>query len=245
MPYVHTRPNIVYLHSHDTGRYVRPYGYDLPTPRIQRLAEEGVVFRHAFSAAPTCSPSRAALLTGCYPHEAGMLGLAHRGFAMPDHSRHLVHTLRAEGYATALVGVQHVAADAAEIGYDHVAAASAPGMDRSAATVAPLAVDFLRRARTPFFLDVGFSETHRPFPEPGPEDDPRYCQPPPMLPDRPETRADMAGYSASVRQFDKGVGQVLDALQETGLADNTLVICTTDHGIAFPHMKGKDRKSVV
>ena len=55
-------PNILYLHSHDTGRYVSPYGHALPTPHIQRFAEQGVVFRRAFSAAPTCSPSTAMLV---------------------------------------------------------------------------------------------------------------------------------------------------------------------------------------
>jgi N-sulfoglucosamine sulfohydrolase len=70
--------NIVYLHSHDTGRYVSPYGFDVPTPHLQAFADEGVTFRQAFSAAPTCSPSRAALLTGRSAHGSGMLGLAHR-----------------------------------------------------------------------------------------------------------------------------------------------------------------------
>ena len=91
------RPNILYIHSHDTGRYVQPYGHAIPTPHIQRLAEEGVLFRKAFCAAPTCSPSRASLLTGQCPHSNGMLGLAHRGFSMTDYKRHVAHTLRAAG----------------------------------------------------------------------------------------------------------------------------------------------------
>src|ERR1700761_349814 len=70
------RPNIVYIHSHDSGRYLSPYGHDLPTPHLQRLADEGTLFRRAFSIAPTCSPSRSGLLTGLYPHNNGMLGLA-------------------------------------------------------------------------------------------------------------------------------------------------------------------------
>ena len=76
------RPNILYIHSHDTGRYVQPYGQNVPTPNIQRLAEEGVLFRQGFCAAPTCSPSRASLLTGQCAHSSGMLGLAHRGFSI-------------------------------------------------------------------------------------------------------------------------------------------------------------------
>src|SRR5947207_3061874 len=81
-------PNILYLHSHDTGRYIQPYGYAVPTPNLQKLASEGFLFRRAFDAAPTCSPSRAALLTGHCPHENGMLGLAHRGFSLNDYNQH-------------------------------------------------------------------------------------------------------------------------------------------------------------
>ncbi len=96
--------NILYMHSHDTGRYIQPYGCGIPTPNLQTLAEEGVLFRQAFCANPTCSPSRAALLTGSYPHQNGMFGLAHRGWSLDDYSQHLVHTLTAHGYAAALAG---------------------------------------------------------------------------------------------------------------------------------------------
>src|ERR1700685_2955512 len=91
------RPNILYIHSHDSGRYLQPYGYAVPTPNLMGLASAGVVFRQAFSAAPTCSPSRASLLTGAYPHNNGMLGLAHRGFALNDYKQHMLHTLRGAG----------------------------------------------------------------------------------------------------------------------------------------------------
>src|SRR5690242_21781255 len=61
-------PNVLYLHSHDTGRHLEPYGYPVPTPNITQLANQGIVFREAFCAVPTCSGSRAALLTGQYGH---------------------------------------------------------------------------------------------------------------------------------------------------------------------------------
>ena len=104
--------------------------------------------------------------------------------------------------------------------------------------VTPGATAFLRSSAAkekPFFLSVGFHETHRPYPLP--VDDPNYVQPPFPMPDTPATREDMAAYYASARSLDWGVGQVLDALQESGLANDTLVISTTDHGIAFPTMK--------
>jgi N-sulfoglucosamine sulfohydrolase len=233
------RPNIVYIHSHDTGRYIQPYGYAIPTPRMQRLAEEGLLFRQAFCAAPTCSPSRAALLTGQSAHSSGMTGLAHRGFSLHDYGQHIVHTLRRAGYSSALAGIQHVARDAAVIGYDRVLKAES----RRVEDVAPAAADYLRQAPgQPFFLSVGFFETHRYqpgklFSQEGPQGDPRYVRPPAPLPDTPETRQDMADFMAAAAIYDRGVGIVLDALEENGLAENTLVICTTDHGIAFPGMK--------
>ena len=148
------RPNILYNHSHDTGRYVQPYGHAIPTPHLQRLAEEGVLFRRPCSAAPTCSRSRAALLTGQAPYSSGMLGLAHRGFVLADYGQHLVHTLRGVGYTSTLIGIQHVARDPAVIGYDRVV--DLP--HNRAAAVTPAAVAFLRDAPAqPFFLSVASS----------------------------------------------------------------------------------------
>jgi len=225
-------PNILYIHSHDTGRYVQPYGHNVPTPNIQRLAQQGVLFRQAFSAAPTCSPSRACLLTGQSPHNAGMLGLAHRGFSLYDYDQHILHTLRGTGYQSTLIGVQHIAQDPARIGYDLVVKGG------NAEQVAPAAVAFLNSApQEPFFLSVGFIETHREFRAPGPDKDQRYCLPPHPIPNTPQTRRDMAAFKASARVLDQGIGLVLDGLDANGLAEDTLVICTTDHGIAFPGMK--------
>ena len=226
--------NIVYIHSHDSGRHLSPYGYDVPTPNLKRLAQEGVLFRRAFSAAPTCSPSRAALLTGQYSHQNGMIGLAHRGFAMNDYKKHLLYALRDAGYRSVLAGLQHIAATPELIGFDEILRPKTTG----AADVAPKAVEFLDTKPTaPFFLDVGFFETHREYPEPTAEDDFRYMLPPPPVPDTPQTRKDIAGFRASARIMDRGVGEVLKALDRNGLAENTLVINTTDHGLAFPSMK--------
>lgn len=227
-------PNILYIHSHDTGRYIEPYGHNIPAPNIQSLAEEGILFRRAFCGGPTCSPSRACLLTGQCAHSNGMLGLAHRGFRLHDYGRHIVNTLRSAGYSSALAGIQHITKNPEEIGYDRIIDTRGRGVRH----VAPAAVEFFEEdPEGPFFLSVGFSETHRRYLEPGPGEDPRYTLPPHPIPDTPETRRDMAGFKASVRVFDRGVGTVIDALDANGYGDDTLVICTTDHGIAFPYMK--------
>ncbi len=225
------RPNIVYIHSHDTGRYVQPYGHAIPTPNIQQLAEEGVVFRQAHCANPTCSPSRAALLTGRWPHQCGMTGLVNLGWSLSDYGEHIVHTLRGAGYQTVLGGHQHVAKDAEQIGYDRI-------LTKKLDEAESVSAEFLADApEEPFFLDVGFTQTHRPFPEPGPAEDPRWVAPPAPLPDTPATRQDMAGFKASARELDERMGVVLRALDAAGLRESTLVICTADHGIAFPRMK--------
>jgi arylsulfatase A-like enzyme len=232
------RPNILYLHSHDTGRYIQPYGYAVPTPRLQRLAEEGALFRQAFSAAPTCSPSRAALLTGMAPHNNGMLGLAHFGFRLNDPTQHLLHTLRRAGYSSVLTGMQHLAGGdrpGKQTGYDVIPNEEEGRPERGSEE---WAVDFLRNApQRPFFLDVGFQETHRPFHEPQQRDNPNYLRPPAPIPDTTAARLDMAGFVHSARVLDRKMGMVLDALDDSGLAGDTLVICTTDHGLAFPAMK--------
>jgi arylsulfatase A-like enzyme len=227
-------PNILYLNSHDTGRYVQPYGNAIPTPNIQWLADQGVMFRNAFCAAPSCSGSRAALITGSYCHQNGMIGLAHRGFALYDYGQHIVRTLGRAGYHTELIGEQHVSVDPTVLGYDVVHQIP----DTTVSSVAPAAIEALAAGiPQPFFMSVGFFETHRSYFAPSSVRDRVYSLPPPFLPDTPEIRRDVAAYKASARSLDHGVGSVLNTLHETGLDRNTLVICTTDHGLAFPTAK--------
>jgi len=238
------KPNVVYLHTHDTGRYVSAYGEPVPTPRIEQLAREGLLFQRAFSAAPTCSPSRAALLTGQLPHNAGMLGLAHFGFRLTDPGQHIATTLAGAGYRTAVVGEQHVSAqeELGTLGYTDILGDTglAPEVSRTAA-------DFVHAHTTehrdePFFLSVGFSETHmmnrNGYVFGYPPADVSFPNSAPTIPSTPETRAEMGSFIASAVAADAGMGVVLDALAAAGIAEDTLVICTTDHGIAMPRMKG-------
>jgi arylsulfatase A-like enzyme len=227
-------PNILYIHSHDSGRFVQPYGFQVPTPNIQMLADQGVLFREAFCAAPTCSGSRASLLTGLHCHNNGMLGLAHRGWALNDYRQHWVHSLRRAGYRSTLIGEQHISVDPGVIGYDEIV----PVDSNHAEYVAPLTIESLREAPSePWFMSVGFFETHRNFFAPTSVRDTLYSLPPANLPDVVATRKDFAAFKASARSLDQGIGAVLHALHDFGLVENTLVLCTTDHGVAFPGAK--------
>lgn len=242
--------NIVYMHSHDTGRYIQPYGYGISTPNLMALAREGTLFRQAYCAAPTCSASRSALLTGMMPHSNGMLGLTHRGFQLHDPTRHLAACLNGNNYETVLCGIQHESTDASRLGYERILhdkkgddAGDSPGnaaANWDLENACKVAEYLDKRKETsdgrPFFLSFGMSSTHRAFPETH-DVNPNYVMPPFPMYDCAINRADAAAYAASASVMDTCVGIVLSALRECGLEHDTLILYTTDHGIAFPMMK--------
>lgn len=228
------RPNILLIITHDTGREIGPYGAGVETPNLDRLAAEGVCFTNAFCSAPQCSPSRASLLTGLIPTRHGLIGLTHRGFCLRPDAVTLPQTFAAAGYETHLFGLQHESPDPKWLGYNHVHRARS----NSCRDVTPLVVDFLRNGTDkPFLAVVGFSETHRPFPE---ANEPLAADRPVpgFLPDAPEVRRDLADLYEAVRRVDESVGQIAEALESSCLAQSTLLMYTTDHGIAFPGAKG-------
>ncbi len=171
------------------------------------------------------------------PHNNGMMGLAHFGFRLNDYHQHIIHTLKKAGYFSALAGVQHIdEAGASHIGYDALLTV-ADRQNGKGDTTVQRAVEFLKNPpQQPFFLAVGFNQTHRVYAEPE-EINPNYVRPPAPIPDTPETRQDMAAYMTTAGILDEKMGRVLAALDETGLAENTLVVCTTDHGLPWPAMK--------
>ena len=226
--------NLLYLHCHDMGRYNSLYGHAIDTPNLQSLARDSTLFRQAFCVTPTCSPSRGALLTGTAPHVNGLIGLTHRGFSLNDPEMHLSHYMRNKGYATALFGIQHESADVSKLGYDTAyTKRNAPDFDCDWATQA---AEYIKNAKEPFYMAAGFYYPHRDFHK-NTEIDEAYVAVPACLPDNAATRADMADYMTSVMSFDRCAGLVLDALKESGHYEDTVIILTTDHGIAFPHMK--------
>jgi N-sulfoglucosamine sulfohydrolase len=232
--------NIIYIHTHDTGRYIQPYGYPVPTPNLMGFAEQATLFRQAFCAAPTCSPSRAALLTGRSPHSNGMLGLAHRGFQLKDYQQHLARYLGAHGYETALCGVQHEVShkEIDQLGYQFILKNEDKDLEDKDISGAVRAAAYIRKAKEkPFFLSFGMINTHREYPELNGTVNPDYVLPPSPLFDHAQNREDMARYMLSAQVVDQCFGIVWDAVKESGLEEHTIIVFTTDHGLAFPKMK--------
>jgi len=222
------------------GRYNQLYGFAARTPAFKSVAEDGILFRNAHCAQPTCSPSRATLLTGQWPHCNGMTGLVHRGFSLDDPSRHLATWLREHGYNTALFGFQHEAADPTTLGYKMANKLEGEAAEGEwDAFIAKNAANFINKYEgdEPFFLTIGFQAPHRVFFRPLGDIDPNYVQSPACLPDTAETRLDYAKYLADLEYADSCAAVVLDALKESGRYKDTLILLTTDHGIAFPFMK--------
>lgn len=228
------------IHWHDVGTWLQPYGdTSSPSPRVAELASRGIVFEKAFSTAPLCSPARGSLFTGLLPHEHGAQGLAHVGWSYPPAVETMPQLLSERGYESTLIGLQHENVDARVLGFDRVIGG---GFLPRCMVVADAACRWLRHRDVdtqPFFLTVGMWETHRPWPA---DDyraaDPASVQVPGWLPDNEQTRADVAAFHGSIAQADAALGQVLDALDRSDYADNTLVLFTTDHGPAFPRAKG-------
>ncbi|MBC7237105.1 MAG: sulfatase-like hydrolase/transferase [Chloroflexi bacterium] len=300
---MNARPNILVILS-DQMKATASHLYGNPfcqTPSLARLAEGGVLFRHAFTPHPLCVPARVSLWTGQWPHSTG----ARRNETwMPAGANHVFRLWHQEGYRCGLIGKNHCfeqAEDLAlfdvwcEIGHrglpddpttrgmewvrplDKIAEAHSvrrnmptvsprfsyahtdfPLEDYATGLIAEQTVEFLRRfGDEPFALWVSIPDPHEPYEAPR-----RYAEmfPPDVLTLPPwregEFRGDevpernkvlyhilgleddpledvygvLAAYYGMVRFLDDGVGRILDALDDLGLRENTIVVFCTDHG---------------
>lgn len=235
-------PNIVMITCHDLGRHIGCYGVSsVHTENLDALAARGVRFANAYSTSAVCSPGRASLHTGRYPQSNGVMGLIHPPWwwRLDEGEKHTAAYLKELGYETHLIGFNHIDPDPERLGYDHLHSRQ----NRAAETVHAAARLFMRNPRTdrPFFAKVGFSEVHRPFNRGS--DTSKGLQIPGYLQDTADIRDDLAAFQETIRFFDTKVGEILEALETSEAAENTLVIMTSDHGIPYPGAKWTVRKA--
>ena len=247
--------NIVVVIADDLSPTLGCYG-DMAavTPNIDRLASDGTLFRYAFATTASCSASRSVVLTGLHNHHNGHYGHLHsyHKFSSFPWVKTLPVLLAKAGYRTARAGKHHNGPEDVYFFEEKIKANS-----RSTVEMANNCEAFINAASAkPFFLYYATSDPHRgggiatELPHqpnrfgnkpnkgayPGVKEvfyDPAKVTVPPFLPDTPETRAELAQYYQSTSRVDQGLGRLMEILKKNGKWDNTIVVFTSDHGMAF------------
>lgn len=211
--------------THDIGRRLHCYGAkSVRSPNLDALAAAGVRFDRAFATAPQCSPSRASLATGLYPHNNGVLGLAHPGFDWTLAVPHAASVFAGHGFRSYLFGGQHVSPNPDGLGFREIH----PTSDIDGVLAA-------ERRDQRLYLEINFDETHRPYPPL--TSIPAGIEVPGYLPPGPESAQEMAEVEATIATMDSAAGRVLAAFERAGRARDAIVVFTTDHGLAMPRAK--------
>lgn len=259
----HPEKNIIFIITDDQGPTLGCYGDRFAmTPNLDALANDGVLFQRAFATTASCSASRSVILSGIHNHKNGQFGHAHDFHKFASFHNvvrlSLPRNLANVGYRTARCGKFHVAPETV-YHFDRTIAAN----ERSTVEMAENCRPFLaEKSSAPFFLYFATSDPHRSEQvdqastselkpnlfgnKPNRKSfplvtevfyDPARIQPPSFLPDTLESREELAQYYQSCARVDQGVGRLISILKENDLYDNTLIVFTSDHGMAFAGAK--------
>ena len=237
------RLNILFIVSEDNGPELGCYGAPVRTPHLDRLAEEGTLFWNAYVAQAGCSQSRAAFLTGLYPHQNGQIGLATWKYRMfSARIPNVVRTLKEAGYRTGIIGKLHVNPESA-FPFDYKAIPSANFSRKAMGGYSTFAQQFIASSQRPFFLQVNYPDAHRPFIKSvkGLPKEPLEPLDVDVLPfigiNHPELRQQSADYYNCMMRLDSYLGDLLRVLDESGKSSKTVVVYIGDHGADV--MRGK------
>ena len=250
------KPNVVLIMADDMGYecVTANGGESYSTPNLDRLAKGGMRFTNAYLTISSCSPSRASIITGTYPHQTDAEQLH---WPLPADRLTFVELLKASGYWTAAAGKWHLG-NAVKDRFDEVREADVSGFQlptgeaAKAGKIVQKAVGDARsgcdqwvpvlKARPtdkPFFLWLAALDPHRDYDEgileqPHKPGDVRL---PPYVADTPGSRRDYALYYDEITRLDRFVGGVMAELKEQNVADNTFVLFISDNGRPFPRDK--------
>ena len=231
------------------------------SPNLDRLAREGLLVEHCHVASTVCGPSRAAFITGTWPQRNGMMGhyaQPPKWFGPSPVTTSVPELLRAHGYYTGVMN-KHPTAKGWDFDRNHTQTGLGRDPAKFAQLTRAFLAE-ARAAGKPFFLHVNSMDPHeywagqkeettkwidmmmgnkpyetypngKPYPDPQVTYTPDQVPVPPMWPDNPQVRADIYTYYNSVRRLDESVGAILRALDESGQAQNTMIVFISDHGI--------------
>ncbi|MBM80901.1 MAG: heparan N-sulfatase [Planctomycetaceae bacterium] len=252
--------NIIFFITDDESPTLGCYGDAIAvTPNIDALATDGTRFTNAFATTASCSASRSVVMSGLHNHRNGQYGHQHAFHKFSSFynviSLAMPRVLARAGYRTAQIGKYHVAPEEVYRFEKYI-----KGNGRNALQMANAAREFITDTEDerPFFLYFGTSDPHRGGgkdqtsklelkadlfgnkPNRGSHQgidevfyDPAKVPIPDFLPDTAETREELAQYYQSCSRIDQGVGRLVEILKEAGLYDKTMIVFTSDHGMAF------------
>ena len=253
--------NIIFFITDDQGKTLGCYGDEVATsPNIDAIAKDGVVFENAFATTASCSASRSVVMSGLHNHKNGQYGHQHHYHKFASYhnvvSLALPRVIANAGYRTARIGKYHVAPEKVY----HFEQKLNGAKSRNIVQMAENCRDFLsdKTDERPFFLYFATSDPHRGGgidetsdselkpnlfgnkknrrSYPGVEEtfyEPEKVNVPSFLSDTTETREELAQYYQSCARIDKGLGRLVSILKENDLYDKTLIVFTSDHGMAF------------
>lgn len=228
---VPTRPNVVLILAEDISTDLSCYGRgDVKTPVLDSLAAQGELFHQAFTTSPVCSPSRSAIMTGCYQNSIGAHNHRSQIGPLSGDIRPFTHLLQASGYFTC--NVENPDYGTGKIDVNFSAEQLFDGTDWSQ-----------RAPGQPFFAQVSIYTTHRDEHWYGIEHqvknpvNPEKVDLPPYYPDHPVARLDWSRYLNSIQMLDAQVEKLIARLKAEGSYDDTIIIFMGDHGRC--HIRGK------
>jgi len=250
-------PNIVFVFADQMRAHAMGAmgNQEVITPHLDTLAAEGLLITNAISGQPVCTPFRAQLMTGRYSHSTGVI---HNDIRLPDDAVIFPQVLKQQGYTTAYIGKWHLSGDrndpvdaVSRRGWDYWAVrnvshqhhqtrywvndatepVTAEGWEPDVQT--DLAIEFIKaNAQRPFSVFLSYGPPHNPY-EFVPQ---RYVEmyEGSRLTGRPNVPTDnedtLRLYYAAITSIDANIGRLSDALEETGVAENTILVFTADHG---------------
>lgn len=252
--------NVIFIITDDESPTLGCYGDKAAvTPAIDAIAADGLIFRNAFATTASCSASRSVVMSGLHNHRNGQFGHQHHYHKFASFhdvvSLSLPRVMARAGYRTGHIGKYHVAPQTV---YEFETWLKGDG--RNAVAMADNCSEFItsKEDDRPFFLYFGTADPHRG----GGKDqtserelkpdlfgnkpnrkahngvsevffDPADVVIPSFLPDTPETREELAQYYQSCSRVDQGVARLVEILKAADLYDRTMIVFTSDHGMAF------------
>ncbi len=226
-----SRPNILWISTEDHNPAIGAYGDDYAfTPNIDRLAEQGILYRNAFVSSPICSPARSAIITGMHATSLGTQNLRSE-IEIPDYIKTLPELLREYGYYT----TNNVKTDYNfnPAGRWNESSDTAHWRNRPANDQPFFSVFNIM---TPHEMPANSFDEHY-FERLEERRNPDEAVLPPFFPDTPEMRTLWARYYDLISATDLEMQDILDQLEEDGLADDTIVFFWSDHGFGLPRYK--------